>query len=156
MMLTFLFVSLTYLEISRLGLFSFFSFFPLLSFFCRGNSLFIYGGVTELGDIEVTLDDCWSLDLNKRDNWKKVCRVVFCVCCYDMYCSVWLDDCWSLDLNKRDNWKKVCSVVFCACVVIICIVVCVWLDDCWSLDLNKRDNWKKVCRVVLCVRVLVY
>lgn len=42
--------------------------------FClfRGNTLYIYGGVTELGDIEVTLDDCWSLDLNKRDTWKKV------------------------------------------------------------------------------------
>lgn len=38
----------------------------------RGNTLYIYGGVTELGDIEVTLDDCWSLDLNKRDTWKKV------------------------------------------------------------------------------------
>lgn len=25
----------------------------------RGNSLFVYGGVTELGDVEVTLDDCW-------------------------------------------------------------------------------------------------
>ena len=25
----------------------------------RGNSVIIYGGVVELGDIEVTLDDCW-------------------------------------------------------------------------------------------------
>jgi hypothetical protein len=38
----------------------------------RGNTLYVYGGVTELGDIEVTLDDCWTLDLNKRDNWKSV------------------------------------------------------------------------------------
>ena len=38
----------------------------------RGNTLFIYGGVTEIGDIEVTLDDCWSLDLNKRDSWRCV------------------------------------------------------------------------------------
>lgn len=25
----------------------------------RGNSLYIYGGVTEIGDVEITLDDCW-------------------------------------------------------------------------------------------------
>ena len=25
----------------------------------RGNTLYIYGGVTELGDVEVALDDCW-------------------------------------------------------------------------------------------------
>mmetsp|Transcript_5470 Transcript_5470/g.10492 ORF Transcript_5470/g.10492 Transcript_5470/m.10492 type:complete len:305 (-) Transcript_5470:109-1023(-) len=30
------------------------------------------GGLTEIGDVEVTLDDCWSLDLNKRDQWKRV------------------------------------------------------------------------------------
>lgn len=38
----------------------------------RGCSLYVYGGITEIGDIEVTLDDCWSLDLNKRDSWKRV------------------------------------------------------------------------------------
>jgi hypothetical protein len=38
----------------------------------RGNSLFIYGGVVEVGDVEVTLDDCWALDLNKRDRWRLV------------------------------------------------------------------------------------
>ncbi|CAM9106705.1 unnamed protein product, partial [Ectocarpus fasciculatus] len=38
----------------------------------RGSTLYVYGGVTELGDIEVTLDDCWTLDLNKRDSWKCV------------------------------------------------------------------------------------
>jgi hypothetical protein len=38
----------------------------------KGNTLYIYGGMTELGDIEVTLDDCWALDLNKRDTWKEV------------------------------------------------------------------------------------
>ena len=25
----------------------------------KGHTLFVYGGVTELGDVEVTLDDCW-------------------------------------------------------------------------------------------------
>jgi hypothetical protein len=37
-----------------------------------GSTLVVYGGVTELGDIEVTLDDCWTLDLNKRDVWRCV------------------------------------------------------------------------------------
>lgn len=34
--------------------------------------MFVYGGVTELDEVEVTLDDCWSLDLNKRDVWRNV------------------------------------------------------------------------------------
>ena len=42
----------------------------------RGHTLYVYGGVTELGDAEVTLDDCWSLDLNKRDQWRMV--AVYC------------------------------------------------------------------------------
>ena len=36
----------------------------------RGHSLILYGGVVEVGDVEVTLDDCWYLDLNKRDRWR--------------------------------------------------------------------------------------
>ena len=39
--------------------------------FIRGHRLYIYGGVTELEDIEIALDDCWSIDLNKRDAWKQ-------------------------------------------------------------------------------------
>ena len=35
----------------------------------QNNTLYIYGGVLEVGDREVTLDDCWSIDLNKRDKW---------------------------------------------------------------------------------------
>ena len=38
----------------------------------RGSTLYIYGGGTEFDDVEVMLDDCWSLDLNKRDVWKKL------------------------------------------------------------------------------------
>ena len=38
----------------------------------RGNSLFVYGGVVEVGDVEVALDDCWALDLNKRDRWRQL------------------------------------------------------------------------------------
>lgn len=34
------------------------------------NTLFIYGGLVEIGDREVTLDDMWSLDLKKRNKWK--------------------------------------------------------------------------------------
>eukprot|EP01038_Epipyxis_sp_PR26KG_P009482 gene9482-12773_t len=37
----------------------------------KGNTLYVFGGITEIGNIEITLDDCWSLDLNKRDVWKK-------------------------------------------------------------------------------------
>eukprot|EP00981_Chlorochromonas_danica_P001943 scaffold402_cov166-Ochromonas_danica.AAC.1 len=38
----------------------------------RGQTLIVYGGVTEVGEVEVTLDDCWALDLNKRESWKKI------------------------------------------------------------------------------------
>jgi hypothetical protein len=40
----------------------------------KGCTLYIYGGVTEFGDVEITLDDCWSLDLNKRDKWRNVLK----------------------------------------------------------------------------------
>jgi hypothetical protein len=35
----------------------------------RGNTLYVYGGILEVGDREVTLDDIWSLDLQKREEW---------------------------------------------------------------------------------------
>lgn len=38
----------------------------------RGASLVVYGGVTEANDVEITLDDCWALDINKRDSWRRV------------------------------------------------------------------------------------
>ena len=36
----------------------------------RSNSLFVYGGILETGEREVTLDDCWSLDVTKRVKWQ--------------------------------------------------------------------------------------
>ncbi|ETW02247.1 hypothetical protein H310_05799 [Aphanomyces invadans] len=38
----------------------------------RGNTFFVYGGVLEDGDREITLDDCWSLDLKRMDEWVEV------------------------------------------------------------------------------------
>ncbi|CAM9991694.1 unnamed protein product, partial [Ectocarpus sp. 13 AM-2016] len=38
----------------------------------RGNTLYVYGGLLEVGDREFTLDDCWSLELNTRVAWKRV------------------------------------------------------------------------------------
>lgn len=34
-----------------------------------GNTLFVYGGLLEVGDREITLDDMWTLDLKKRQTW---------------------------------------------------------------------------------------
>jgi Domain of unknown function (DUF4110)/Kelch motif len=34
-----------------------------------GNNLILYGGLLEVGDREVTLDDMWSVDLRKRGPW---------------------------------------------------------------------------------------
>ncbi|CAM9403618.1 unnamed protein product [Choristocarpus tenellus] len=38
----------------------------------RGNTLYVYGGMLEVGDREFTLDDCWTLELNTRTYWTKV------------------------------------------------------------------------------------
>ncbi len=35
----------------------------------RGNTMIIYGGILEVGDREVTLDDIWSIELHKREEW---------------------------------------------------------------------------------------
>lgn len=32
----------------------------------RGSNLILMGGIMELGSKEITLDDCWSLNLNRR------------------------------------------------------------------------------------------
>lgn len=36
------------------------------------NTLYIYGGVVERGEQEITLDDLWSIDLNKLDEYKEL------------------------------------------------------------------------------------
>ncbi|OQR83764.1 hypothetical protein ACHHYP_14301 [Achlya hypogyna] len=38
----------------------------------RGNTIYVYGGVLEDGDREITLDDCWSLDLKRMDEWVEI------------------------------------------------------------------------------------
>jgi hypothetical protein len=35
-----------------------------------GHTLLLYGGLLEVGDREITLDDMWSLDLRKRTAWE--------------------------------------------------------------------------------------
>jgi hypothetical protein len=35
-----------------------------------GHILYLYGGILEVGDREVTLDDMWCVDLRKRENWE--------------------------------------------------------------------------------------
>ena len=34
-----------------------------------GNALFLYGGMMEVGDQEVTLDDLYLMDIAKLDRW---------------------------------------------------------------------------------------
>lgn len=47
-----------------------------------GHTLFVYGGLLEVGDREVTLDDLWSFDLRKRDHWE-------CIYAGSMHKQVW-------------------------------------------------------------------
>lgn len=37
-----------------------------------GNLLWLLGGIVEIGDKEITLDDMWCLDLAKLDGWQLV------------------------------------------------------------------------------------
>ena len=48
----------------------------------RGNTLIIYGGIIEVGEREVTLDDCWSIDIQKREQWN-------CIWKGSMHKQVW-------------------------------------------------------------------
>ncbi|TMW64566.1 hypothetical protein Poli38472_011446 [Pythium oligandrum] len=38
----------------------------------RGSTLYVYGGMVEDGDREITLDDCWALDLKRLEEWKEL------------------------------------------------------------------------------------
>jgi N-acetylneuraminic acid mutarotase len=44
------------------------------SMFVLGNTLAVFGGISEVKDKEITFDDCWTLDLNARDKWKNKLR----------------------------------------------------------------------------------
>jgi hypothetical protein len=37
-----------------------------------GNTLFLMGGIVEVGEREITLDDMWALDLAKLDGWQQL------------------------------------------------------------------------------------
>lgn len=39
------------------------------------DTLYLYGGMMEIGDREITLDDLYTLDLNKLDSWKCLIEV---------------------------------------------------------------------------------
>jgi hypothetical protein len=41
------------------------------------DTLYIYGGMMEIKDQEITLDDLYSLNLSKLDEWK--CIIPVCV-----------------------------------------------------------------------------
>jgi Domain of unknown function (DUF4110)/Kelch motif/Galactose oxidase, central domain len=48
-----------------------------------GTTLYVFGGLLEVGDREVTLDDMWSIDLRKNRKWE-------CVFAGTMHKQVWL------------------------------------------------------------------
>jgi len=48
----------------------------------HGNTMYLLGGILEVGDREITLDDMWTLDLRKRDKWE-------CLWQGTMYKQVW-------------------------------------------------------------------
>lgn len=48
----------------------------------HGNTLYLLGGILEVGDREITLDDMWAMDLRKREKWE-------CIWQGTMYKQVW-------------------------------------------------------------------
>ena len=71
------------------------------SMLVRGNTLYLFGGILEVGDREVTLDDMWALDLRKREKWE-------CLWPGTMHKQVWRgaihdDDDSYISTGKEDN-----------------------------------------------------
>ena len=44
-----------------------------------GNDMWLYGGIVEVGDVEVVLDDVWKLDLGAKSKWIRSEKVSECV-----------------------------------------------------------------------------
>lgn len=66
-----------------------------------GHTLYLFGGILEVGDREVTLDDMWALDLRKRESWE-------CIWPGTMHRQVWRgaifdDDDSYLSTGKEDG-----------------------------------------------------
>ena len=38
----------------------------------KSSTLYLYGGILEMGDRSYTLNDLWALDLKKMDKWKAI------------------------------------------------------------------------------------
>lgn len=53
--------------------------------FFRGSTFYIWGGLVEVGKVEVTLDDVWSVDILKRNQWNQLYKG-------SLDTQVWLDD----------------------------------------------------------------
>lgn len=54
------------------------------------DTLYVYGGMMEVKDQEITLDDLYSLNLSKLDEWK--CIIPVCNRLFSVYrCSYHLD-----------------------------------------------------------------
>ncbi|EGD83347.1 hypothetical protein PTSG_12104 [Salpingoeca rosetta] len=63
---------------------------------CKGNTLFMFGGILEVGDKQITLNDLNSLDLNKLNEWK-VLRGV------DKRAQQWLEESSSEEEDDDDD-----------------------------------------------------
>lgn len=48
------------------------------------DTLYIYGGMMEIKDKEITLDDLYSLNLSKLDEWK--CIIPVCSTSISIFC----------------------------------------------------------------------
>lgn len=50
------------------------------------DTLYIYGGMMEIKDQEITLDDLYSLNLSKLDEWKCIIPVCFILSLFPLPC----------------------------------------------------------------------
>lgn len=50
------------------------------------DTLYLYGGMMEIKDQEITLDDLYALNLSKLDEWK--CIIPVCICFIDLMLSI--------------------------------------------------------------------
>ena len=71
------------------------------SLLVNGHMMYVLGGILEVGDREVTLDDFWAVDLRKREKWE-------CIWKGTMHTQVWRgaihdDDDSYISTGKEDN-----------------------------------------------------
>ncbi|XP_019628847.1 PREDICTED: kelch domain-containing protein 4-like [Branchiostoma belcheri] len=98
----------------------------------KGKILFLYGGVYEEGDKQVTLNDLYALDLHKMDEWRALVTS-------NPQDQEWLEESSSDDDDDDDDDSHLGATGGKNTGSASGIVT---LNDLYALDLHKMDEWR--------------